>query len=132
MTRLQTSGFIAIAALILTYVGASILFTPVGFYAANGTMLEHQPNILSEVRASGGLLLGSGIAIFLSLFIPTLRRQALGLSSLVYLTYGFARVFSMLLDGMPSMSLTLSAGVEILIGALSALVWTRITETIHP
>lgn len=117
-----------VSGLILLIVGAGILFLPHGFHESNGTILGNEPSLLSEVRASGGLLLGCGIVVILAAFRPSMRRQALSLSALVFLAYGLARLASMGLDGMPSSSLVASTGIELVVGALCALALRRLPQ----
>lgn len=120
MNDRRTKALLIVSGLILTSVGAGILFWPQAFYESNGTLLGNEPSLLSEVRASGGLLLGGGIIVLLSVFRPLLRRQALGLSTLVFIAYGLARLAGIVLDGMPSTNLILSTGIELLVGILCA------------
>lgn len=112
---LVTSGLIA------AVFGASILFTPVTFSASNGIEMAGQVNLLNETRSAGGALLGSGVLIFSGAFISQLRFTAAVLSSLMYLSYGTARLLSMVLDGMPTNSLILAAAAELTIGMLNVL-----------
>ena len=121
MNDTRTKALLIVSGLILISVGAGILFWPHGFYESNGTVLGDEPGLLSEVRASGGLLLGCGLIVFLAAFRSLLRRQALGLSALVFIAYGLARLASMAMDGMPSTSLVVSTGIELLAGVLCVL-----------
>ncbi len=128
MTGKTTTALLAISGLILLVIGVGILFFPHGFYESNGTILSNEPSLLSEIRASGGLLLACGIVIILAAFRPVLRRQALGLSALVFLSYGLARVASFALDGMPAMSLIASTGIELAVGGLCLWMLLRVTQ----
>ncbi len=126
MNDTGTRVLLIFSGLILISVGAGILFWPHGFYESNGTVLGNDPGLLSEVRASGGLLLGCGLIVFLSAFRSWLRRPALGLSALVFIAYGLARLASMVMDGMPSTGLVVSTGIELLVGALCVLKLRRL------
>lgn len=103
-------------------IGSGLLFAPVSFEASAGINLGTNINLLSEVRAPGGALLVTGILILLGAFITKLAYTSVLLSSLIYLSYGFSRVFSMILDGVPSESLVTATIVEIVVGGLSFLV----------
>lgn len=118
MNNTGTKVLLLVSGLILISVGVGILLVPQAFYESNGTILGNEPSLLSEVRAGGGLLLGSGVIVILSLFRSRLSRQALGLSALVFIAFGIARLVSMVIDGMPSISLVISTGIELLVGTL--------------
>ena len=126
MKSTGTRILLIVSGLLLFIVGTGILFLPHGFYESNGTILGSEPSLLSEVRASGGLLLVCGIVVLIAAFRSSMRRQALALSALVFLAYGLARLASMVLDGMPSSSLVISTGIEILVGALCVLELRRL------
>lgn len=107
------SGIIGIS------IGGALLFAPVAFEASAGINLGEDINLLSEIRANGGALLLGGILILLGTFISKLTHTSLILSSLFYLSYGFSRVLSMIIDGLPHNSLLSATVVEIIIGLLS-------------
>lgn len=129
MNSIGTKGLLTISGLILVAVGAGILFWPHGFYLSNGILLGNEPSLLSEVRAGGGLLFGCGIIILFSVFRSLLRRQALGLSALIFIAYGLTRLASIVIDGVPSTSLIVSTGIELLVGVLCLLKLRRIHIT---
>ncbi len=106
------SGLLAIG------IGGSLLFNPVAFHAASGLSLVNEAGLLSEVRASGGVLLVFGAVILLGAFIKSLELTAVWLGSLVYLSYGLSRVFSMQVDGMPGENLMIATVIELVIGSV--------------
>jgi hypothetical protein len=67
------------------------LFQPYAFHAANGTILDAEPSLMSEVRGPGGLLFASGIIVLLGAVRKELSRLGLMLSALVYGTFGVSR-----------------------------------------
>ncbi|KAA3636729.1 MAG: DUF4345 domain-containing protein [Calditrichaeota bacterium] len=121
MNNRKTKVLLIFSGLILLSVGAGILFWPHEFYKSNGTILGNEPGLLSEIRAGGGLLFGAGIFVFFSVFRSKLHHQALRLSALVYITFGIARLASIVFDGVPSTSLVVSTGIELLVGTLCIL-----------
>lgn len=108
--------FLLISGFIAAGIGANILFLPVVFYASNGIELAGNINLLNEIRASGGALLAAGVLIISGSFIPGIKFTAIVLSALLYLAYGLSRVFSFIIDGIPSEGLVLAAGLEVFIG----------------
>jgi hypothetical protein len=105
-----------ISGLIASGVGAAILFSPVAFYASYGIEPGGNISLLNEIRAPGGALLASGILIMSGAFVDKLAFTALMVSTLLYLSYGLARVMSIAIDGMPAEGLVQAAVLEIVIG----------------
>ncbi|AUP78573.1 DUF4345 domain-containing protein [Flavivirga eckloniae] len=110
---LIASGIIGI------FIGGSLLFVPVAFQASAGIDLEGNINLLSEVRAPGGTLLIAGILILSGAFMARLTYGSVLLTCLFYLSYGVSRVFSVIIDGMPSSSLIGATIIELVIGGAS-------------
>ena len=128
MKSTSTKIILFVSGLILVIVGVGILFMPHDFYESNGTILGSEPGLLSEIRASGGLLFVCGIVILIAAFRSSMRTQALALSALVFLSYGLVRLASMVIDGLPSTSLVVSAGIELFVGLLCVIALRRHTQ----
>ena len=111
------------AGLTLVLIGVWINLAPVGFYGANGILVEGNSNLLNELRAPAGLLVVLGSFIFAGAYMPTLTASALLLSSVVYLSYAMTRVLGFMLDGLPSQGLMVAATVEGVLGFLSLWAW---------
>ena len=109
---------LGLSGLLLFVIGASVLFDPVGFAAANSIRLPVAPSVLSEARAPGGLLLVSAVVMLLGAVRADLTAAGLALAALVYCSYGAARLVGVALDGMPSAPLTQALFVELAIGSL--------------
>ena len=107
------SGLIAIA------IGASTLFTPVDFLGRigpSGIDLGGQINLLSSIRAAGAAYLASGIVIILGVFVAKLTFTSTVIATLMFLSYGIARIFSRAIDGMPADAVTAATVLEMTIG----------------
>lgn len=100
-------------------VGSGILFIPVEFHSLNGIHPGGNISLLSEIRAPGGALLGSGILILTGAFLSELTFTSVVLSTLMYISYGLSRGISMMLDGIPSEGLIGVALLEWIIGILN-------------
>ncbi|WP_019960229.1 DUF4345 domain-containing protein [Woodsholea maritima] len=111
-------AIIALSLILLAF-GIIITFNPHTLYAGNHVTLSHDPNILSEIRAPGGLILLSGMFLALSVFIPRLRTLALTTASLLYFGYGMGRVVSIILDGPPSVVLISAMAAEFILAVIS-------------
>ena len=108
-----------IAGLVGMIVGGANLFVPVAFNASSGIDLGNNISLINEMRASGGGLLLSGIVIFLGAFLSHLSFTSTLLATILYLGYGFSRVVSIMVDGMPSGDLVSVAIFEIFVGLIA-------------
>ena len=123
MKRLKSRLLLLISGILLVVIGTSILFNPFTFFASNGTLLSQDPNLLSEIRAPGGMLMIAGLFITLAAVRPEFIQQALALSILIYGAYGSARVVSMGLDGRPVDSLVGATVIELAVSGLCFATW---------
>lgn len=105
MKNVMTTIYLIVAGLMLLAIGGAILLVPHLFHGSNGIALGNDPNLLSEIRAPGGLLACGGITILIGAFRKQLRSLATTLSILVYGSFGVSRLVSIGLDGMPSSSI---------------------------
>lgn len=110
--------FLSIAGLMLLTIGDAVLLTPQAFYANDGVLLGNDPSLLSEIRASGGLLAGGALVIFAGIVRPGVRSLAMTLSVLIYGSFGLARLLSLTLDGMPSNSLLVATAIELTVATI--------------
>lgn len=110
--------YLTVAGLLLLVVGGAILLAPHAFYGSNGIVLGNNPDLLSEIRAPGGLLASSGVFALVSVFRRHLRLIAVQLTVLVYGSFGLARLVSMVQDGTPSTSIVGAAVLELLIALI--------------
>jgi hypothetical protein len=118
---------LGLAGALLLFIGASALFNPVEFAAANGVNIAALPNALSEYRAPGGMLFASAILMLLGTFRTGLLKAGLGLAALVYGSYGIARLIGLVFDGPASETLTQAMFIELFIGAicLATVLWVE-------
>jgi hypothetical protein len=121
MNHFLTRFLLLFAGLILFVIGAAILLAPHSFFAESGVTLGHDPSLLSEIRAPGGLLLASATVVLLGALRHSMRRQALMLAAMVYGSFGVSRLLSMAIDGMPSESLSWATGIELSFAAMCVL-----------
>lgn len=114
-----TTIFLFIAGLLLLVIGGSILLVPQAFHlASNGIVLDNDPNLLSEIRAPGGLLVGSAVCILIGAFRLNLKSLAVVLTVLVYGSFGLARLLGLAFDGMPSTGLVGATVIELIVAAI--------------
>ena len=125
MKNPMTVTYLVIAGLLLLAIGGSILIAPHAFHGSNGITLGDNPNLLSEIRAPGGLLAGSGIVILTGAFRRQLRSWAVELTALVYGSFGVARLISMALDGVPSSLMMGATLLELIVAFLGFVILWR-------
>lgn len=109
---------LAASGALLALIGGAMLTKTEAFLQTSGIEIHADPGLLSELRAPSGLLIISG-AIMLAGSVRT-RFVNLGLTtgSLVYGSYGVARLVSMILDGLPSGSLIGATAVELVLAGV--------------
>ena len=108
-----------ISGLLLITVGTATLLSPVAFTARNEIDIVGNISLLNEIRGNGGVLLLNGVLILLGAFIHRLSFTSTVVSFVLYLSYGSARVLSLLLDGMPADGLIKATVIEIVFGLVS-------------
>ncbi len=112
---LSLSGLTAVA------IATAILFLPELFYAGYGIEVAGDTALKNELKAPAGLLLAGGALMLLGAFRAEWTTHALVAAAVVYLSYGFSRVASFALDGMPGSGFLEAALVEIVIGVVALL-----------
>ena len=131
MKNTMTVIYLVIAGLLLLAIGSAILLAPHAFHGSNGIALGKNPDLLSEIRAPGGLLASSGIVILIGAIRRQLRSRSVQLTTLVYGSYGVARLPSMALDGMPSSLIVGVTALELIVALVGlAILWKR-RDTMH-
>ena len=121
--------YLVIAGLLLLVIGGALVVVPHSFHGSNGIALGHDPNLLSEIRAPGGLLANSGIIILIGAMRRQLRSLAVRLTTLVYGSFGLARIVSIALDGMPSSSIVAATVLELVVAFVGlTILWRRRAE----
>lgn len=118
-----------VAGLVAIGIGGAILSMPEAFYANYGITLGPDANLMNEIRAPGGTLLGTGLLMLLGVFVPSLSLASLLVAATVYLSYGTSRLLSMIVDGVPDDGLVAASGLELAIGLLCLAALLRMRQT---
>ncbi len=114
-----TKLLLTMAGLAACTIGLALLLWPVTFERSAGIYLDpNNVNLLSELRAPGGLIFTVGTLILSGLLFSKMRWFALQLTTLFYLSYGVSRLIAILLDGLPSNSLLAAMAIELLFGSI--------------
>jgi len=105
--------------------GAWRLTMPVAFFDFSGLMLGSDVGVLSEARGAGGMILVSGIVILLGAFSAKLRFTSTVLSILVFLSFGFARLLGIAIDGMPGEKILQGIISEFIVGSVAVFAFLK-------
>ena len=116
---------LAISGVLLLAIGTAIFVGPLAYQADMGVTLPNDPTLLSDLRAMGGGLVGFGLLLVAGAKWRALGSAAAVGGAILYLSYGIARLISMAVDGLPADTLVVSAGIELLVGGVLALVIYR-------
>ena len=122
------SVFLILAGIIGLYVGIGLVFYPAQLQADNGIILSSASHF-SEARAPGASIFLAAIFALISVFRANWRRTALIIMAIFFLSYGFGRLLSLVLDGMPSSGLFYAMIGELVMGILAIIVLTRMKVT---
>ena len=120
-------SILVVSGLVGVIVGLGNILSPIAFNASSGIELGEDINLINEFKATGGGLFLSSILILLGVFMERLTFSSTLLATMLYLGYGFSRIASIVIDGVPSDELVQIAIFEIVMGliALFALVKYR-------
>lgn len=125
MSRVVSRIVLGAAGAMAVGIGGAILAVPHAFFAVNGVALSDDPNLMSEIRAPGGLLFAAGAVMLAGALKQFATRLALMTAMVVYGAYGLSRLIGVALDGAPSTSLLAAIAIELFISALAAFLLTR-------
>ena len=112
------NALLFLAGIVGLYVGGGLLFFPAELQAQSNIIIGDNPSQISEARAPGAAILSAAIIILIGVFREGWRHISLVLTALFFLSYGFGRALSLILDGMPAQGLFIAMIVEFIIGLL--------------
>ncbi len=105
---------------LLLVLGAWRVGAPVSFYANSGIALTSDPAILSEARGAGGVVVGFGLLTLLGIFVRRLTFTSTVAATVLFLSYGFARLLGLVMDGDPGPAIMQGIAFEFLLGGVGA------------
>ncbi len=109
---------LAIAGLLVVYIGLEILFKPIAFYASYQIALPENISLLNELRANGSYLVASGIILITGVFVRSMQFTSLILGTVLFSSFALTRMTSVVFDGIPSVSLMYAMGLEFIFSVL--------------
>ena len=107
-----------LAGLLILVVGGATLFFPEAFSAKHGVILAKDISLFNDIRGAGGLMFASGLLIISGAFMKKMAFTSAVVGSTVYLVFAFARIVSIVLDGMPAEGLIKATVVETVMGLI--------------
>lgn len=100
-------------------IGAYIAFTPVQYLIKFGVTETHSPELLSDIRGMGGILMTLGLAILFTAFSQSQQLLGLKLSIIVYSVFFFFRLVGIVFDGVPQDAIILALAIEFIMAILA-------------
>lgn len=122
------SGILILLGLLLTMLGAWRLFDPIAFFENSGLVLSQEAGLLSEARATGGIVLGFGLVILMGAFIQKLSYTSTLAAIVVFFGFGIARIISFALDGNPGEGIIQGIIFEFVLGLIALIALFRYRE----
>ena len=104
--------------LILTTLGLWRLFDPITFFENSGLILDNNAGLLSEARATGGVVTGFGLLIFSGAFIRKLSYTSTIAAIVLFLGFGIARLIGFYMDGNPGETIIQGIIFEFVLGLI--------------
>lgn len=110
-----------LSGLVASGIAGTILFAPDAFYAAYGIELAGNTDLTNELKAPAGALFVAGLLILAGVFRGRLTVVSFATATVIYLSYGFSRLLSFGIDGLPHTGLVEAAIFEISLGTICLL-----------
>ena len=109
----------------LLVLGGWRLLMPIEFHAFSGIILGSEVGLLSEARGAGGFIFASGIVIMSGVFSARMRFTSTLLAALLFLSFGFARLLGIAIDGMPGEMLIQGIIGEFVMGSIALVAFLK-------
>lgn len=118
MKRPLTRILLATSGTLLAGIGGAMLTRTTAFLAANGVEINASPSLMSELKAPSALLIVAGAIMLSGSARIRFARLGLNIGSVVYGSYGLARLAGIAMEGLPSGSLLIAMLVEFALAVL--------------
>ncbi len=127
MKRIFIRSALAVSGGLLGLIGSGLMFMPHTFLSMSDVIVGSDPSLMSELSAPSGVLLIAGGFMILGAINRRFSYLALSVGAIVYGSYGFGRLVSMGIYGLPNQSLLTATMIEFGVAAL--LIGMRLTVT---
>lgn len=115
--------YLIVSGLLLAVIGGLTAFNPINIKANEGIEIAGNASALNDVRSFGMLLLVTAIFLIAGVLKSSLRKSATISAIILFLSLAVGRVFSMLIDGMPSDGIVKATGLEFILGIVGAILF---------
>ena len=105
-------GILFVCGFIIALAGIVALSSPAYFTARNGIDITGNLSLFNDYRSMGGLLLGTGIITLLGVIHSRMTFTSTVVAAVMYSTFSFGRILSIVLDGMPAEGIVKATVVE--------------------
>ena len=112
-------GILILLGLLLIILGSWRLFDPIAFFENSGLVLSDEAGLLSEARATGGIVVGFGLVILMGAFIQRLSYTSTLAAIVLFFGFGIARVIGFALDGNPGEGIIQGIIFEFVLGLVA-------------
>ena len=116
-------GYLFLSGIILTVIGSLTTFNPIPIKAEEGIDIAGNASALNDVRSFGMLLLGTALLLITGALKSSVRKSATLSAVILFLSLGIGRVFSMLIDGIPSEGIIKATGIEFVFGIIGLILF---------
>ena len=119
------TAVLAVAGILMIIPGLMSLLSPETFTARNNIDIVGNLGLYNDYRGLGGILLGCGLAILSGAIKSEWSLTSVIIAVVVYLSFSFGRLVSILMDGVPVKGMVAATVVEGVIGLLALWVWSK-------
>ena len=121
-----TRRLLLASGLLASGIAATILAAPDPFYAGYGIDISSNVSLANELKAPAGTLLAAGLLMLVGVVKREYAETSLAVASVIYLSYGLSRLWSIAIDGIPHSALVSAAMLELALGAVCLLGFVRL------
>ncbi len=121
-------GYLIIAGALLTFIGGAQLLFPVAMKASSGIDLAGNISVINDIRAANALILAVALLSHTGAFVKRFTFTSSLVVPLLFLSLATGRIISILLDGMPVEGMLGATGLEVILGLIGAVFFTRYQE----
>ena len=114
--------------LILSALGSWRLFDPITFFENSGLILGNNAGLLSEARATGGVVTGFGLLILSGAFIHKLSYTSTVVAIVLFFGFGIARLIGFAMDGNPGEAIIQGIIFEFVLGLIGVFALVKYRE----
>ncbi|WP_109832271.1 DUF4345 domain-containing protein [Reichenbachiella versicolor] len=117
--------YLIVSGILLTVIGGATLAIPVDMKASAGIDIAGNISVINDVRGTGALILGIALITIIGAFNQKLTYTSSIISALLFVSIGIGRLTSIALDGMPVDGLLKATGLELVLGLIGVILFTR-------